>query len=626
MSKKKKREEKREEKKRKQLIQSMCRAATSSEWKPQEETMSGIGKEMFLRKHDDAGIFFGEMDQYENDYYIGMPQGSDGNIAVIGGSGSGKSTGIVNPTLRTWKGAICATDIKGELSNSYIKFYEKAASKGATPRPYIIFDPSQVNGPSYDPFWWILQDREENLVPNILEISYAIIPILQEDNQPFWVETERSVFAAALLHYVSLGLSFSETILRIINSTVSAMCKDMLGDQDIRVRMLLGEVTHMKPETLASIDRGLRNKLIVFATDPHICHSFRGMREGANCFNWSDLDKFNIFLRLPGEKIEQWSGAINLMYTQLIRYLERRPEQYSKEGKGNTQTLLLLDEFSRFGKLEMITAAISTLRSKNVNICIVIQSLAQLDKVYGEYDRRIIIDNCQYQAILRANDAETQRYLCESIGTTMRRQYSVSESLDLCMKQTGYGVQVGEIRDWTLSSHELAKLKNVILLTPHGFAQVKKIQFGCNQVNQVGLSMLVSKHNAETISGNFPVNLKSFQMNEGVEMLTIEERGKNANQRVYEAQYSQKLKQKQALDAKKKKSQRRNFIVGELVAKYFPEVLEYEPGTQAENVERFRPLETFLRELATDQELVAKLKGKISTVKNSEALLTVEDR
>ena len=76
------------------------------------------------------------------------------------------------------------------------------------------------------------------------------------------------------------------------------------------------------------------------------------------------------------------------MYTQLIRYLERRPDKYSPEGADNIQALLLMDEFARFGKLPLIADAVSTLRNRNVNICIVIQSLAQLDKIYGRDDRK----------------------------------------------------------------------------------------------------------------------------------------------------------------------------------------------------------------------------------------------
>lgn len=106
----------------------------------------------------------------------------------------------------------------------------------------------------------------------------------------------------------------------------------------------------------------------------------------------------------------------------------------------------MMDEFARFGKIEHLPDAISTLRSKNVNICLIIQSIAQLDKIYGQCDRRIILDNCNYKAILGANDAETQRYLCELIGTAKVLQKSVSEHMDEFMDVTGYSSQVTKSR------------------------------------------------------------------------------------------------------------------------------------------------------------------------------------
>ena len=164
------------------------------------------------------------------------------------------------------------------------------------------------------------------------------------------------------------------------------------------------------------------------------------------------------------------------MYIQLIRHLERRPEKYSAGGASNRQTLLLMDEFARFGKLPMITAAMATLRSKNVNICLMVQSVAQLDKIYGEHDRRIIFDNCQFQAILRANDADTQKYLCELIGTRMSIQRSTSEHMDEDLDTTSYGTQTSEIREWTVQPHELATLDDVLLLTPYGFCRAEKFR------------------------------------------------------------------------------------------------------------------------------------------------------
>ena len=472
--KKKKRKNKRRRKRKKKKYNKHCTEIFHSEYFPpeqlQEPNCDDIPDEILLDINYDSGFFFGVRSKYSLREYIGIPQGADGNILVIGGNGSGKSSSIAKPTLITWKGTMCVTDIKGELSDFYAKLYQQ----GIVTRPFIIFDPMQTNGISYDPFYWLSHDDEENLISNIQEITFALIPISPNDNQAFWVETEQSILAAALLYYFKLGAGFSETLSHIVKSTVTKLIKEILESDNVVAKMFLGEVGEMKPETLATFDRGLRNSLIPFATNPHISNAFRGVSEKATCFSWNELDNYNIFLRIPEDKIEQWGGAFNLMYTQLIRYLERRPDKYSPEGQNNVQTLLLMDEFARFGKLEMITNAMATLRSKNVNICLMIQSTAQLDKIYGEYDRRIIFDNCQYQAILRANDAETQKYISELIGVCKDTQLGLSENLDEFMENIGYGRQINEIYRYAVFPHELSTLKDILLLTPYGFYHVEK--------------------------------------------------------------------------------------------------------------------------------------------------------
>lgn len=492
--KKKKRKNKRRRKRKKKKYNKHCTEISHSEYFPPEQLQKpncdDISDKILLDITYDSGFFFGVRSKYSLREYIGIPQGADENILVIGGNGSGKSSSIAKPTLITWKGTMCVTDIKGELSDFYAKLYQQ----GIITRPFIIFDPMQTNGISYDPFYWLLHDDEENLISNIQEITFALIPISPNDNQAFWVETEQSILAAALLYYFKLGAGFSETLSHIVKSTVTKLIKEILESDNVVAKMFLGEVGEMKPETLATFDRGLRNRLIPFATNPHISNAFRGVSEKATCFSWNELDNYNIFLRIPEDKIEQWGGAFNLMYTQLIRYLERRPDKYSPEGQNNVQTLLLMDEFARFGKLEMITNAMATLRSKNVNICLMIQSTAQLDKIYGEYDRRIIFDNCQYQAILRANDAETQKYISELIGVCKDTQLGLSENLDEFMENIGYGRQINEIYRYAVFPHELSTLKDILLLTPYGFYHVEK-----NPLHNIAKSPIRVLHNERQI-------------------------------------------------------------------------------------------------------------------------------
>ena len=93
-------------------------------------------------------------------------------------------------------------------------------------------------------------------------------------------------------------------------------------------------------------------------------------------------------------------------------------------------------------------------------------------------------------------------------------------------------------------------------------------------------------------------------------MLTIEERITRAKENVARLERERRLELKKEREAKKKKDKHRNCIIGELITKYFPEVLKFEPGTKAENAVTFEPLEVFLSELAADQELLKRLKKR----------------
>ena len=552
---------------------------------------------MILPKRDSPSFFLGLPSGPGRDNYVGIPQGTEENIMVVGGNGSGKSAGVAKPTLRTWRGAICATDIKGELS----KFYEDLYQEGLVTRPYIVFDPTQADGPSFDPFGWLLRDSEDNLLSNINEIVTAIIPALPNDKELFWTETEQGILSAALLHYFKLGLSFSETVCAILSSTISELCAELVQSQDIFMQIILGDIGSSKPETRACFDRGLRNKLMLFATDRYISH-------------------------IPADRIEQWSGAINLMYTQLIRHLERRPDMHAPEGQHNIQTLLLMDEFARFGKLEMITDAMATLRSKNVNICLMIQSVAQLDKIYGEDDRKIIFDNCKFQAILRANDADTQKYLCELIGTRLTIQRGVSEQEDEDGDTIGYSRQFSEIRDWTVQPHELATLNDVLLLTPYGFCRAEKFRLYDERMKSMlfdtpdvicveGTSVAVSEDTdlqslLYVVSRPAGVIPNTSKKNKGARIMPIEERVANAQKKVQDAERRRRSEQRNAQEAQRKKDWRRNCVIGALVTKYFPSVLGYEPGTNAENQPQLESIEAFLYVLSADYDLVKELQDR----------------
>lgn len=92
----------------------------------------------------------------------------------------------------------------------------------------------------------------------------------------------------------------------------------------------------------------------------------------------------------------------------------------------------------------------------------------------------------------------------------------------------------------------------------------------------------------------------------------LEERIAKSKARTAKLEQLRRAELRKEREAEKKKSQRRNYIVGELVTKYFPEITGLEPGTKAENMVRFEPLERILATLSADTQLLERLKQKAS--------------
>ena len=65
---------------------------------------------------------------------------------------------------------------------------------------------------------------------------------------------------------------------------------------------------------------------------------------------------------------------------------------------------------SASGVKKAMLDGLATIRGKKISICLIIQSLAQLDTIYGQNERKVISDTCGYKAILGATDADTQEY------------------------------------------------------------------------------------------------------------------------------------------------------------------------------------------------------------------------
>jgi len=392
---------------------------------------------------------------------VGIPFGSEGNVLLIGGPGTGKSSSIIMPTLSSWNGPFVAIDIKGELAD---RFTLSADNK----RQVIILNPDDPNSLSVDPFELLELSGENNLLSDITDFATIIIPSNPEEKEPFWSDSERSALIAALLCYYKAGLSFSQAIIRILDKSLSDLCDELLLFDDIDVIHLITGFKEMKNETLSGIDRGLRNKLLMFANQSQLLRFFRGKREDAPPFSLTELENSVVFIQIPEDKVDRWKAGVTLLLTVIIKFMLMRHDKSSVNGKNVDPMLLAIDEFPRFERLPMISTALSTMRSKSVNLLLSIQSISQLAAKYGEYACSEIMDCCSYKAILGVTDPQSQRYIADMIGTVKKPSFGCNISYTNFGEQKGFSCQFSEQRTYIIQPEDLCCLQDVIITSPCG--------------------------------------------------------------------------------------------------------------------------------------------------------------
>jgi type IV secretion system protein VirD4 len=411
-------------------------------------------------------------------YYVGKPMNEDGHILVVGGAGSHKSSALAIPSLETWDGLIVAVDIKGELLTEWQRL------NGNSDKKLKVFAPTKADTCAYDPYTLLRLGGKENLVHNARELALSMIPLPPNIQDPFWIEASQDLLEGAILHCFSMGASFNDTMYKISITPVKMLIDEIANSDVLEAKICVNTLVGYdeKSKTLAGIATQISNRIKVFASDPLIKNAFDTIGK-ENIIDWADLNDpekaCDIILHLPEDKLEQWENPVKLLVNQLIRTLERRPNKNTDEGKKQLPLLVLLDEVARFGKLTTIKSGLATLRDRAVTFALFIQSMAQIEEIYGEKAAQIIVDNCTYRAILRATDTNSQKYFSGMVGTCEVEKVSLGSSYDgdSIILPRSKSVNKSTQREPIIFPHEFACLKDVVLMTPDGFCRVDKAPY-----------------------------------------------------------------------------------------------------------------------------------------------------
>ena len=209
----------------------------------------------------------------------------------------------------------------------------------------------------------------------------------------------------------------------ILSASSEELIETLCKSDNHLARYFVNSMKGMEGKTLASITTTLCKNIVQFITDSDLKDALTRQNNIRPQHLETERD---IFIIIPEYLLRQWKNLVTLIINQFLNYFERRPENPKKNGEKSI--LFLLDEFPRLGKIIPILDGLATLRSKEIIICLIIQNMAQLDIIYGENERKVIVGTCAYKAILSADDPDTQEYFSFLAGTYEKIVVSGGES------------------------------------------------------------------------------------------------------------------------------------------------------------------------------------------------------
>ena len=337
----------------------------------------------------------------------------------------------------------------------------------------MVWAPLEEGGVPYNIFGEI--DRLESpALQNeaLAEMVYLLIPPLGDDASEaarYFNDGARDFFLAALYAMYPLKYDFCKICEIVCDLTAEEfLAKIMKSGNKLAIRYIKSYVGSSE-KNLSSCKSTCDGFLRVFATTERLKKSLRRPVPGEQCFEAAAVTQHNVFARIPRDKLDLLSPVLRVMLSQVLHLLNAR-EDYDEER--DLPVLLMLDEFAALGKLKGMKDAFCTFRKRGVRIMICVQSLIDIEGVYGRHDGASIFNNCAVKCVLNVSDPDTQENIARVIGHhTVER---VSKTVNA--NGTSYTSHTSE--EWIVRPEDLGKLKKkYVLLYPGGHAFLWKYPY-----------------------------------------------------------------------------------------------------------------------------------------------------
>ena len=387
----------------------------------------------------------------------GRRHGRNLNVLVCGGSGSGKTRFFAKPNIMNANTSFVVLDPKGELLRDTGKLLKQ---KGYDIKVVDLINMDKSH--CYNPFVYLKNDNDiQRLVTNLFKNT---TPKGSQSQDPFW-DQAASMLLMALVFYLHYEAPPDEQNFPMVMEMIRAgEVREDNDEYQSPLDELFDRLEMRKPEhvalkyyrsyhsgsakTLKSIQITLVSRLEKFNLE-----SLAGITQTDEMELWSLGEKKTAIFAVIPDNDSSFNFIIGMLYTQLFQQLYYQADVVHG-GRLPVHVHFVMDEFANVALPDEFDKLLSTMRSREISVSIIVQNLAQLKALF-EKQWESIVGNCDEFLYLGGNEQSTHKYVSELLG---------KETIDTNTYGRSRGHSGSYSTNWQLAGRELMTPDEVRML------------------------------------------------------------------------------------------------------------------------------------------------------------------